>query len=129
MMLVIGLVIITAINLLLLSIKCFCHFNEKKVWIVANILIFAIFVALVLPALIDINQKSFYTIENVINIETDITANKSSKYIMITTNDGTTYELYDYLIDTEALNDSTFPGTVVYAKHSRLMLEYLPTSK
>ena len=128
MMLIIGLIIIILVNLLLLAIKVIFKFSEKKVWIITNIVLFSIFVALIAPACLDINQEAYYTIENVINIETDITANKSSKYLLITTKDGDTYELYDYLIDTQSVNQSSFPGTVIYAKHSKLMLEYLPYS-
>jgi beta-lactamase regulating signal transducer with metallopeptidase domain len=123
-----GLIILIIINLLLLLIKYACHFSEKKVWIITNITILFIFIALIVPACIDINKQSFCTIENVTSIDTDITANKSSKYILIETGNGETYELYDYLIDTQSIQDAAFPGTVIYAKHSKLMLEYLPQS-
>ena len=128
MMLIIGLIVIVIANLLLLGIKLIFKFSEKKVWIIGNIALLAIFIALIVPACLDISQESFYTIEDVVDIETDIHIYKSRSHVIVKTKNGDTYELYNSLMDTEFLNQSSFPGTVTYAKHSGLMLEYLPDS-
>lgn len=122
--LLMGLIFFAIGNLVLLLLKITRIFYEKKVWIAANLIGTLILAASISPAILDISQASYCTITNVVKIEVEITANNSGKYILITDQNGSVYTCYDFLIDTESLKNANYPGTVVYAKHSKLMLDY-----
>ncbi len=82
-----------------------------------------IFLALSGPAILDTIKSSYCEIHNVVNIE-GFKADNSDKYVLITDEDGTVYTCYDFLIDAKEFDDVNYPGTVVYAKYSKLMLDY-----
>jgi hypothetical protein len=118
------LVIATIVNAVFLILHLTKIFREKKVWIITNIVGFLILLTLITPAILDASQESYCKIDNVIDIEVDVKANNSSKYILITDKDGKVYTCYDFLIDTENFDNVTYPGVAVYAKHSKLLLGY-----
>lgn len=99
-------------------------FYEKRVWVLVNAVLAILVVVYVVPAVLDVCQSSFFTIENVVKMETDFIANGSSKYILVTDESGKVFTCYDRLIDTKSLETATYPGTVVYAKYSKMMLDY-----
>lgn len=125
----VALVIFAVGNLGFCILKISRVFYEKKVWIVANLAGVLILSASVFPAILDISQSSYCIITNVVNIEVEYKANNSNKYVLITDQNGVVYTCYDFLIDTESLKNVDFPGTVVYAKHSKLMLDYYANSR
>ena len=88
-----------------------------------NIVGLLILFAAIFPALLDIQQSSYCEISNVIHIKTELKT-KYSQYVLITDENGTVYTCYDSLIDTEPLESINYPITVVYAKHSKLILDY-----
>ena len=119
----IGLIII---NLFFGALKLSNLFYEKRIWMLTNLIVVIITIVSIAPAFLDIYKSSFCTINGVVKIEIDVIANKSSKYILITDEGGTVYTCYDYLIDTDSIKKAAYPGTAVYAKHSKLMLDYYP---
>lgn len=121
---VIAFLLFAVVNLIFYFLKRTKVFYEKKIWISVNLTGFSILVVLVIPAILDIFQSSYFEISNVVDIQTEVKANYSDKYILITDNDGAVYTCYDFLINTETLQNVDYPGTVVYAKHSKLMLDY-----
>ena len=123
---VIALVIFVTTNLLLLALKTCNVFYEKKVWLLINLVCILIFLAIVIPVILDICQSCYCEVADVVKIEVEVKANNSSKYIIVTDSTGKTYTCYDYLVNTELLKNVSYPGTVVFAKHSKLMLDYFP---
>lgn len=123
---VVALLVSTTINLLFFTLKTCKVFYEKKVWILVNLVCILIFLVIVTPTILDVSQNSYCEVSNVVKIEVEFKANNSSKYILVTDSTGKTYTCYDFLVNTESLKNITYPGTVVFAKHSKLMLDYFP---
>ena len=48
--------------------------------------------------------------------------------MFITDADGNVYNLKNDLVNMDDYEDITFPGTVAYAKHSRLFYIYIPSA-
>ena len=119
------LVIWPIINSIFLVLHITKLFRERKVWIRTNVMGVVILIAVVSPALLDVYTESYCAIENVVNIEADQLRNNSTKYMLVTDKNGNVYTCYDYLIDEQSLKkDINYPGTVIYAKHSKLFLRY-----
>lgn len=123
---VVALVVFAVINLLFFILKTCNVFYEKRVWLLVNLVGILIFLAIVVPVLLDVSQNSYCKVLDVVKIEVEFKANNSSKYILVTDSKGKTYTCYDFLVNTESLKNVSYPGTVVFAKHSKLMLDYIP---
>lgn len=119
-----GLVLFAAANLLLLILKITRLFFERRVWALTNVVGLAILLAHLIPPILDIQQSSFCTIDDVVKIEMVIAQKRES--ILITDSRGEIYTCYDYLVDTQSIKDEDYPGVVVYAKHSKLLMDYSP---
>lgn len=124
----ISLLLFAIVNLVFYVLKVCKVFYEKRVWLLTNLVGMLILLASIGPAMLDIYQSSYCKIRHVVNIEVEFKANYSDKYILVTDKDGVVYTCYDFLIDTEAIKNVEYPGTVVYAKHSKLMLDYYTES-
>ena len=119
----IALLLFIIANIVLFILKKTNVFYEKKVSAMVNIVGLLIIFVAIIPALLDIQQSSYCEITNVVHIKTELKT-KYSKYVLITDGNGAVYTCYDSLIDTESLEGISYPITVVYAKHSKLMLDY-----
>ena len=109
-------------NLLLLILKISKVFHERSVWLLANGIGLLVLAVTVIPVALDVQEESYCVVENVVSIE--CLRDKYGESILITDQVGNVYTCQDYLGDAEALESIVFPGTVVYAKHSKLMLDY-----
>lgn len=124
---IIGLLIIAACNLLLWVLKL-CHvFYERRVSILINLIGSLILIACIVPAVLDICQSSYCTINDVVDIEYDFKTKYSNSYILVTDKSGKVHTCYDYLIDAKDFNTIDYPATVIYATHSRLILHIYTT--
>lgn len=121
---VFGLVLFVAVNMLLLILKLTRVFFERRIWVFINIIGFAILLAYLIPPILDIHQSSFCTIDDVVKIEMVITQKRETT--LITDSHGEVYTCYDYLVNAPDLEDEEFPGVAIYAKHSKLLLDYFP---
>lgn len=119
---IVGFVLFTIGNLLLWGLKRSRVFYERKVWVLSNVMGVIMMLVCIIPPALDIYQSSYCTISNAVSIEYDIKTKYSSKYVLITDSNGKVYTCYDYLIDAKSLEGIEFPITVVYAKHSKLIL-------
>lgn len=126
MIVIIALLVLITINLLFFALKTCKVFYEKKIWLLVNLVCILIFLVIVIPVILDVSQNSYCEVSNVVKMEVEFKANKSSKYILVTDSTGKTYTCYDFLVNTESLKNIAYPGTVVFAKHSKLMLDYFP---
>ena len=120
----VALALFVVANLIFFVLKISKVFYEKSAWIITNLVGIAIYAAHVGPAVLDVCQSSYCEISDVVRIEVEFKANNSDKYILITDKNGEVYTCYDFLLDTEALKHINYPGSVIYAKHSKLMLDY-----
>ena len=115
------------INLLFGILKVRKILYEAKVWILTNLVIIAIAVVHIFPVGLDIYQSSYCTISNVIEME--ISYSKGFTSILVTDSNGTVYDCDAGMIDEEIVDNASYPGTVIYAKHSGLMLRYYPSEE
>lgn len=120
---IIALIVLMVINVVLLILKLTKVFNEKKVWILSNLVVTIILLFCISSASFDILTESYCEIDNVTKME--IIVSNGKEYILITDGEGTVYTCKSHLYDTKNIDELEFPGKVVYAKHSKLLLDYI----
>ena len=80
----------------------------------------------IIPAGIDIYQSSYCTIYNVVEME--ITYDHGFTSVLITDSNGKIYDCGAFLVEEdEIVDNASYPGTAIYAKHSGLLLRYYPS--
>lgn len=128
MLSILALIVILLINGIFLILKISNKFDERKVWISVNILLLVLFIFLISSAFMDFSNSSFCEITNVKKIEqSSDTSTQIDRFagsrVLITTENGMVYTCYDSIFDFEKLETIQFPCTIVYSKHSKLLLD------
>ena len=125
---IIALVVFLMVNMFFLILKIRKKFNEKKIWISINILLLVLFIFLIGSPGVDLLDSSFCEIRNVKKIEQSSDTSThidrfAGSIVFITDENGKVYTCYDYIFENDKLKIIEYPCTVVYAKHSKLLLD------